>query len=114
MYIETSWPRSYGDKAILLFSPPGLLTGKAFCLKFYYHMYGATINRLNVFNGNSIVFTKSGQQGNRWLYAEVTVFVKNSVSSILNKERYSAKNNNPCLNFIIRMDEVTRKAGVAD
>ena len=114
MYIETSSPRSYGDRAILSFSPPGLLIGNFSCLKFYYHMYGATINRLNVFNGNSIVFTKSGQQGNRWLYAEVNVFVQSTVSSILNRKRYSAKNNNPCLNFIIRMDEVTRKAGVAD
>ena len=115
MYIETSSPRSYGDKAILSFSPPGLLgIGKVSCLKFYYHMYGATINRLNVFNGSSIVFTKSGQQGNRWLYAEVTVFVQNTVSSILNRRQYSPNNNNPCLNFIIRMDGELRKAGVAD
>ena len=45
-------------------------------------MYGATINRLNVFNGNSTMFTKSGQQGNMWMYAEVTVFVQNNVSSL--------------------------------
>ncbi|KAK2561818.1 MAM and fibronectin type III domain-containing protein 1 [Acropora cervicornis] len=115
MYIETSSPRSYGDKAILSFSPPGLFgIRKVSCLKFYYHMYGATINRLNVFNGSSIVFTKSGQQGNRWLYAEVTVFVQNTVSSILNRRQYSPNNNNPCLNFIIRMDGEVRKAGVAD
>ena len=89
MYIETSWPRSYGDKAILSFSPPGLLgIGKVSCLRFYYHMYGATINRLNVFNGYSIAFTKSGQQGNRWLYAEVTVFVQNTVSPMLNRRQY--------------------------
>ena len=47
-------------------------------------MYGATINQLNVWNGNSIAFTKSGQQGNRWLFAEVTVFVQNTVSCLLN------------------------------
>ena len=79
MYIET-WPRSYGDKAKLLFSPPNSVIGTMSCLKFYYHMYGATINWLNVFNGKSIVFTRSGQQGNKWLYAEVTVFVQNTVS----------------------------------
>ena len=45
-------------------------------------MYGATINRLNVFNGNNTVFTKSGQQGNMWMYAEVTVYVQNNVSSL--------------------------------
>ena len=82
MFIETSSPRSYGDKARLLFSPPRSATGNFSCLKFYYHMYGATINRLNVFNGNTNVFTQSGQQGNRWLYAEVTVKVQNTVSSL--------------------------------
>ena len=86
MYIETSSPRSYGDKANLSYSPPDLLIGKASCLRFYYHMYGATINRLNVFNGYSIVFTKSGQQGNRWRYSEVTVIVQNTVSSLLNRK----------------------------
>ncbi|XP_074619287.1 uncharacterized protein LOC141878299 isoform X2 [Acropora palmata] len=80
MYIETSYPRSYGDKAKLLLSPPSSIIGKFSCLKFYYHMYGATINRLNVFNGNSTVFTKSGQQGNMWMYAEVTVFVQNNIT----------------------------------
>lgn len=84
MYIETSSPRFYGQRARLLLSPPSSETGKLSCLKFYYHMYGATINQLNVWNGNSIAFTKSGQQGNRWLFAEVTVFVQNTVSSLLN------------------------------
>ena len=79
MYIQT-WLGSYGDKAKLLFSPPNSVIGAMSCLKFYYHMYGATINRLNVFNGNSMVFTKSGQQGSSWLYAEMTVLVRNKVS----------------------------------
>ena len=80
MYIQT-WRRFYGgDKAKLLFSPPNSVIGAISCLNFYYHMYGATVNRLNVFNGDSMVFTKSGQQGNRWLYAEMTVLVRNKVS----------------------------------
>ena len=82
MFIETSSPRSHGDKAKLLFSPPSSVIGNFSCLKFYYHMYGATINRLNLFNGNTNMFTKSGQQGNRWLYAEVTVNVLKTVSSL--------------------------------
>ncbi|XP_044162898.1 uncharacterized protein LOC114956623 [Acropora millepora] len=80
MYIQT-WSRfQSGDKAKLLFTPPNLLIGAMSCLRFYYHMYGATVNRLNVFNGNSVVFTKSGQQGNRWLYAEMTVLVRNKIT----------------------------------
>ncbi|XP_044162896.1 MAM and LDL-receptor class A domain-containing protein 1-like [Acropora millepora] len=79
MYIQT-WRGSFGDKAKLLFSPPNSVIGAMSCLKFYYHMYGATVNRLNVFNGNSMVFTKSGEQGNRWLYAEMTVLVRNKIT----------------------------------
>lgn len=78
----------YGDKAKLLFSPPSSFIGRISCLKFYYHMYGATINRLSVFHGNSVVFTKSGQQGYRWLYAEVTLFVQNTVSYPFEIETY--------------------------
>ena len=45
-------------------------------------MYGSGVIRLNVFNRNCVVFTKSGQQGNMWMYAEVAVFVQNNVSSL--------------------------------
>ena len=86
MYTETS-TGIFGAKAKLIFSPPSVAIGKWSCLKFYYHMYGATINRLNVFNGNCTVFTKLGRQGNMWMYAEVTVFVQNNVSSL--KTRYT-------------------------
>ena len=99
MYIETS-PRSHGDKAKLLFSPPNSVIGTISCLKFYYHMYGATVNRLNVFNGYSIVFTKSGQQRNRWLYAEVTVFVQNTVSYLCEIEN-GMNQGMACLNIIL-------------
>ena len=81
VYTETS-SGFFGDKAKLIFSPPSMAIGKWSCLKFYYHMYGATINRLNVFNGNCTVFTKLRHQGNMWMYAEVTVFVQNNVSSL--------------------------------
>ena len=81
MYIETSYG-SYGDEAKLLLSPSRSAIGKLSCLKFYYHMYGSTINRLNVFSGNSMVFTQSGQQGDTWLYAETTIILHNTVSSL--------------------------------
>ena len=81
MYIESYFRRA-GDHAKLIFSPPSVPIGKWSCLKFYYHMHGLNIIRLNVFNRNCIVLTKSGEQGNMWMYAEVAVFVKNSVSSL--------------------------------
>lgn len=79
MYIKTS-PQAAGDYAKLIFSPPSVAIGKWSCLKFYYRMFGFGIIRLNVFNTNCIVFTKSGQQGSNWMYAEVAVFVQNNVS----------------------------------
>ena len=80
MYIETSSPRSYGDNAKLEFSVPSSDVGKGSCLTFYYHMYGATINTLNVYNGNSIVFTKSRQQGYQWFKAKLALTLQNKVS----------------------------------
>ena len=81
MYVEASL-QDAGDHAKLMFSPPSVAIGKWSCLKFYYHMYGAEVIRLNVFNRNCIVFTKSGQKGNMWMYAEVAVFVQSNVSSL--------------------------------
>jgi len=82
MYIETSAPRQYGENAKLEFSVSSSDIGKLSCLRFYYHMYGETINTLNVYNGNTEIFTKSGNQGNVWLFAKVTVTLQSEVSSI--------------------------------
>ena len=71
MYIETSSPRVEGDKAKL--HSPKLQFNGYMCLKFYYHMYGSDIDRLNVIiNGNN-VFTASGDKGNKWLLASIDV-----------------------------------------
>ncbi|XP_071948819.1 MAM and LDL-receptor class A domain-containing protein 1-like [Antedon mediterranea] len=42
-------------------------------LSFYYHMYGATIGKLNVYRtsnlGDELLWTRSGNQGNTWHYS---------------------------------------------
>ena len=81
MYIESSPPRQYGDNAKLEFLVSSSIIGKLSCLKFYYHMYGDTINTLNVYNGNTKMFSKSGNQGNEWSTAEITMTLQNKVSS---------------------------------
>lgn len=48
------------------------------CFQFYYHMYGPHIGTLNVFvksgtSGSKIVWNKSLNQGNKWVFAEVTI-----------------------------------------
>ena len=67
MYIETSSPRVQGDVAKL--TSPMLKFSGNMCLKFFYHMYGETIGKLDVtINGRS-VFSRMGNQGNKWIEA---------------------------------------------
>ena len=68
MYIETSSPRVNNDNAII--GKQVSLTGNS-CLKFYYNMLGKSVGTLNVRVGNTLVFTKSGNQGQAWKSAEV-------------------------------------------
>ena len=74
VYIETSFPRVQGDNAILVKS--GLSFSSKKCLTFYYHMYGSSMGTLNVRVGNNLnstIFTKSGNQGNKWIKASVEI-----------------------------------------
>ena len=80
VYIETSSPRVQGEKAYLV-SPQ--VSGTQ-CLKFSYHMYGANMGSLLVYQnmGNQMVelFKKSGDQGDQWKKAEVQISNGNSYS----------------------------------
>ena len=80
MYIETSSPRYYGDNAKLEYSVSNIDIGQLSCLEFYYHMYGTDVNTLNIFNGNTRVFTQSGNRGNQWLKAKITMTLGSKVS----------------------------------
>jgi len=76
MYIEASAPRRPGQKA-RLFSPGNLPTTGT-CVTFFYHMYGNTMGTLNVYAkvGGALgtpILTTSGNHGNKWLQAQVTV-----------------------------------------
>ena len=71
MYIETSSPRQLGDNAKL--NTPKLQFSGSMCLKFYYHMYGASMGTLKVIIKGNNLFTASGNKGNKWLRAVVNV-----------------------------------------
>ena len=77
MYIETSSPRRPGDKAKLILTVPN--NGEMSCLSFYYHMYGATVETLNVFSGNSKVFNNSGHQSTNWIMVERNIILNGVV-----------------------------------
>ncbi|XP_069464862.1 MAM domain-containing glycosylphosphatidylinositol anchor protein 1 isoform X2 [Ambystoma mexicanum] len=85
MFIEASRPRVSGDKARLI-SPLYNVTGKppqyrsAYCVSFYYHMYGKHIGSLNILvrvrnigTMDTQVWTMSGNRGNMWQHANVPI-----------------------------------------
>lgn len=76
VYIESSRPRTRGQKARLISTNNPATSGS--CLQFYYHMYGSQIGNLSVYAQQSgirgrPIWTKSGNQGNMWIEGEVTV-----------------------------------------
>ena len=86
IYIETSYPRRRGQKALLLVK----LEGKSLCMHFWYHMYGSGIGSLKIMrviknidddkipaatDFTSIEWQKQGNQGNRWMMAEQDLLV---------------------------------------
>ena len=70
MYTEAT-PQSAGDNAKLQLVAPR--SNSTSCLKFFYHMYGYSMGTLNVFNGNTTIFTVSGNQGDNWKKVARTV-----------------------------------------
>ena len=92
VYIETS-SRRPNDKARLQ-SPVVPANAGPKCLRFWYHMYGAHVNTLNVYvragvTLGSPVWTKRGTQGNRWIAAAVVISkpTQFTVSVIIESEK---------------------------
>ena len=48
MYIEASYPAKPNDTARLI-SPDVTVTDEETCFRFYYHMFGSSIYRLNIY-----------------------------------------------------------------
>merc|ERR1719471_2836967 len=65
MYTEASSPRKPGDTAILT-SPPLIFSRGEDTLAFSCHMYGGSIGRLSVEANGRGIWTKAGNQGNKW------------------------------------------------
>ena len=77
MYTEAT-AQSAGDNAKLqLVVPRG---NSSSCLTFFYHMYGSSMGTLKVFNGNTTIFSTSGDQGDYWRKVRRTVNLGDVVS----------------------------------
>lgn len=78
MYTEASSPREPGDITRMstdFFAPSNL--SDTVCVRFHYHMYGATIGTIRVFvrekgssNIGSHLWDRSAQKGNEWIPAQ--------------------------------------------
>ncbi|XP_071591185.1 MAM and LDL-receptor class A domain-containing protein 1 isoform X2 [Heliangelus exortis] len=73
LYMESSEPQKFQDKAVLL-SPPFNPFGNRSCIfRFHYHMFGKEVHELSVFQRNVsntkgwLLWYKFGNQGNRWI-----------------------------------------------
>ncbi|CAB4019916.1 MAM and LDL-receptor class A domain-containing 1-like isoform X1 [Paramuricea clavata] len=98
-------PRVEGDKAYLVSSQ---VSGTQ-CLKFSYHMYGADIGSLIVYEnmGSQMVelFKISGDQGNQWKKAEVQIKNGNHYSVVFSGVRGSSYQGD------IALDEISIASG---
>uniref|UniRef100_A0A663LWY4 MAM and LDL receptor class A domain containing 1 n=1 Tax=Athene cunicularia TaxID=194338 RepID=A0A663LWY4_ATHCN len=82
LYMESSEPRQFQDKAVLL-SPLFNPSGKRTCIfRFHYHMFGKQVFKLSVFQrtvSNTkgwLLWYKFGNQGNRWI--RQTLYISSS------------------------------------
>ena len=53
-------------------------------MKFAYHMYGSSIGSLNIYAGSRMIFKKSGNQGNIWVFVEKFIRLNGSYMVYLN------------------------------
>ncbi|XP_048242500.1 MAM and LDL-receptor class A domain-containing protein 2-like [Haliotis rufescens] len=74
LYIESSPPRMPNDTARIIFALPK--TNGPCAIRFWYHMYGANIGALNVyqksFQATKLLSSTTSEQGNSWLRQEVS------------------------------------------
>lgn len=83
MYIESS-SRTENDTARLI-SPIFEKTNTETCLEFFYHMFGATTGSLRVYlktvsdswklDPNKTIFSKKGNQGDKWFRSYLSLGV---------------------------------------
>ena len=68
-FMETSSPVAAGAQVTLT----SKVYRTAYCMSFWYHMYGNTMGTLQVKIGGRTLFTKTGDQGNNWVNEKIDV-----------------------------------------
>ncbi|XP_046571399.1 MAM and LDL-receptor class A domain-containing protein 1-like [Haliotis rubra] len=88
LYIETSAPRLTGDKAWLVSESFPRVTSSGRCVSFWYSMYGATVDSLNIYirvpgRTDYMIWHQSGNQGNGWFNGQAPITEKRKSYSIV-------------------------------
>ncbi|CAH1274042.1 BMP1 [Branchiostoma lanceolatum] len=84
MYTEASGSSTGANASLTL---PIMRSDGQHCLRWFYHMYGSSMGTLNVYVSqpqypDMLVWSRSGNQGNRWLPAMISVSTNTSVFQI--------------------------------
>ena len=79
MYTEAT-PQSAGDNAKLQLVVPRSMSNSTLCLTFFFNMHGSGMGTLNVFSGDTMIFTVSGDHGDFWIRVTRTVNTSDVVS----------------------------------
>ncbi|XP_069106937.1 MAM and LDL-receptor class A domain-containing protein 1-like [Argopecten irradians] len=104
IYTEVSSPRAPGDTARLESYTYFPVT--AHCLTFWYHMYGGSVGTLQVStSGSGILWTKSGDQGNQWIQANVNLPAASNFKLIIEATRGSNWNGDIALDDVQISDQ---------
>ena len=76
MYIESSWPRQWGEKA--RFESEVLPSTSGQCMQFWFNMNGAHINKLSILlkvleQSESRVWSYDGNRGVNWIQGQIPI-----------------------------------------
>ena len=78
IFLESS-SMNAGDRTQLVSSRQ--TPSKDRCMTFYYHMFGAHVNTLNIYRDTTLIWSRSTNQGNVWRKGQVTLRSSSAWSS---------------------------------
>lgn len=81
LYIDMANPRRPNDIAELSYGRN--YSGESYCLVFWYHMYGPSVNTLNVLVGNKTMWTRSGTHQDQWHEAYIALLFDYGYSKVI-------------------------------
>lgn len=71
IFIETSYPRRSGDRAVLKSNP--LRFSSPTTMKFKYHIYGSSIGQLEIMVDKMSMLTEKSNKGNKWIDGAIPI-----------------------------------------